>query len=437
MEWWIALALIWGSFLVLLLMGVPVAFGFLLIVTVGAFLFMGGTTALGQAFLGVYASVSSFTLVPVPLFVLMGEVMFLSGVAPRMIDSLDEWLGRLPGRLSLEAVGGGAIFATLSGSSVSATVLLGSVLAPEMEKRGYKKPMSLGPILGSGGLAQMIPPSGLAVILACLARFSVGAVLIAIIIPGLLMAVLYASYIIIRCYLQPSIAPPYEVAPPPLSKRLISLARYVLPLAGIVFLVTGVIFLGIATPSEAAATGALGCFILAAIYGGLNWKTLKKIISSTLANTGMIFMIFCGAIVYSQILAYTGASRGLAELAAGLQLPPITLLIFMQLLLLVMGMFMEPMTIMMVVLPIYLPIIEAVGFNPLWFFVMMLLSAEMAITSPPFGLGLFAMKGVAPADTTMGDIYRAAIPFLLCDLVAMALIIAFPQLALWLPSVMR
>jgi tripartite ATP-independent transporter DctM subunit len=251
------------------------------------------------------------------------------------------------------------------------------------------------------------------------------------------MAGLYTGYILIRSYLQPSLAPPYKVAPPPLPKRLISFARYVLPLSVIVFLVTGVIFLGVATPSEAAATGALGSFILAAIYGGLNWKKLKEIVTATIAGSGMIFMIFSGAIVYSQILAYTGASRGLAELVAGLPLPTIALIIFMQLVLLIMGMFMEPMTIIMVALPVYMPIIKAVGIDPIWFGVLMLLNAEMAITSPPFGLGLFAMKGVAPPDTTMGDIYRAALPFIGCDLIAMALIMAFPVLALGLPGMMR
>jgi len=367
----------------------------------------------------------------------MGEVMFHSGVAPRMMDVVDKWMGRLPGRLGLVAVGGGTLFATLSGSAVSGTAMLGSVLVPDMERRGYKKPMSLGPILGSGGLAIMIPPSALGVLLASLAQISVGGILIAIIFPGLAMAILYTSYIILRCLFQPSIAPSYEPVHVPLLERVTSAAKYVLPLGIVVFLVVGVIFLGIATPSEAAASGAIGCFALAAAYGKLNWEMAKKSIGSTLQVTIMIFMIFVGSATFAQLLAYTGASRGLLEFAVGLPLAPIFLVAAMQVILLAMGTFMEPLSIMMVTIPIYFPIINALGFNPLWFGTIMLLNMEMATTSPPFGLSLFVMKGVAPRDTTMGDIYRAALPFLGCDLIVMLAMMLFPPLVLWLPGLMH
>lgn len=415
----------------------PVAFAFLLINVAGVYFFWGGATGLNQFILSVYDSVSTFALLPVPLFVLMGEVMFHSGVAPRMMDVVDKWMGRLPGRLGLVAVGGGTIFATLSGSAVSGTAMLGSVLVPDMERRGYKKPMSLGPILGSGGLAIMIPPSALGVLLASLAQVSVGGLLIAIIFPGLAMALLYATYIIVRCWLQPSIAPSYEPVHVSLVEKIVAAVKYVLPLGLILFLVIGVIFLGMATPSEAAASGALGCFVLAAAYRKLDWETLKKSIGATLQVTVMMFMIFVGSATFAQLLAYTGASRGLLEFAVALPLSPLLLLMFMQLTLLAMGTFMEPLSIMMVTIPIYFPIVIALGFNPLWFAAIMLLNMEMATTSPPFGLSLFVMKGVAPRDTTMGDIYRAALPFLGCDLIVMVAMIFFPSLVLWLPGMMR
>ena len=437
MEWYLALLILFGSFIALLLIGVPVAFAFLVVNLAGIYFFWSGAVGLNQFILSVYDSVTIFALLPVALFVLMGEVMFHSGVAPRMMDVVDKWLGRLPGRLGLVAVGGGTIFATLSGSAVSGTAMLGSVLVPDMERRGYKKPMSLGPILGSGGLAIMIPPSALGVLLASLGRISVGGLLIAIIFPGLAMAILYATYIIVRCWLQPSIAPSYEPLRVPLSDKLMSAVKYVLPLGLILFLVIGVIFLGMATPTEAAATGSLGCFILAAAYGKLNWEMLKKSIGATLQVTVMMFMIFIGSSTFAQLLAYTGASRGLLEFAVGLPLAPIFLLMAMQLILLAMGTFMEPLSIMMVTLPIYMPIIHALGFPPLWFGAIMLLNMEMAVTSPPFGLSLFVMKGVAPSDTTMGDIYRAALPFLGCDLIVMIAMIYFPPLVLWLPGMMR
>lgn len=437
MEWYLALALIVGLFLVLLVMGMPVAFSFLFVNLVGAVLWWGGEAGLRQLIISISSSVTSFALMPVPMFILIGEVLFHTGIAPQAINSLDQCIGRLPGRLSLLAVLSGTIFATLSGSSVAGTATLGSVMTPEMEKRGYQKPMSLGPILGSGGLSIMIPPSALGVLLAAFAKISVGAILIAIIFPGLLMAVLYASYIIIRCWLQPAIAPVYAVTALPLSKKITDLARYVLPLGFIVFSIIGVIFLGLGTPSEAAALGALASFVLAAFYRRLNWETAKKSVGITLNITVMMLMIFTGSTAFAQILAYTGATTALCTFFVGLPLPPMMLMVIMQLLLLAMGTFMEPLAMLMVVLPIYLPIVYALNFNLLWFGVIMLLNMEMATTSPPFGLGLFTMKGVAPSDTTMGDLYRAALPFLGCDLIAMLMIMFFPPLALWLPSLMH
>lgn len=438
MEWWLVLIIIFTCLVFLFMIGLPVAFSFLLIDLVGVFIFWRGDVGLSQLILSIYNSVTNFALLPVPLFVLMGEVMFQSGIAPRMMDVLDKWLGRLPGRLSLLAVGGGTLFATLSGAAIAGAAMLGSVLVPEMEKRGYKKPMTLGPILGSGGLAIMIPPSALGVLMAALGRFSVGKFLIAIILPGLLMALLYALYIIIRCWLQPDLAPPYEVARTSWWEKIQQTVRYVLPLGSIVFLVVGLIFLGVTSPTEAAAMGAMGCFVLAFMYrGGLNWEIVKRSVRGSARVTIMMFMILTGSTAFSQILAYTGASQGLVEFALDLPLPPILILISMQVILLMMGMFMEPLTIMMVTLPIFMPIVKTLGFDPLWFGTIMLLNMEMATTSPPFGLVLFVMKGVAPPGTTMGDIYRAGLPFLLCDAIAMGVIMIFPGVVLWLPGLMQ
>ena len=437
MEWWMILLLIFSSLMILFLIGVPVAFSFLFVNIICVYLFWGGDAGFAQLIRSVYRSVATFALLPVPLFVLMGEIMFRSGIAPNMMDTLDKWLGRIPGRLSLLAIGGGTLFATLSGSAMAGCAMLGSVLVPEMSKRGYKKSMSIGPIMGSGGLAIMIPPSALGVLLASLCRISVGGILVAIILPGVLMAVLYAVYVVARCLLQPDIAPSYDFTPTPMREKVVLTCKYVLPLGSIIFLVIGLMFLGIATPTESAALGALGCFVLVFIYKGWDWKTISESISSTLKITVMMFMIMTGAVAFSQILAFTGASSGLVQLATSLNMPPIMIVIFMQIILLFMGTFMEPLTIMMVTLPVYMPIIRDLGFNPLWFGAIMLLNMEMATISPPFGLVLFVMKGVAPEDTSMGDIYKAALPFLACDAVAMGLIMLFPSLALYLPGLMK
>ncbi len=437
MEWWLVLLILWASFLILLMAGVPVAFSFLLINAIAAFIFIGGEVGLRQMILSIFDSISNFNLLPIPMFIIMGEVMFITGVAPEMMTTLDMWVGRIPGRLSILAVLGGTLFATMSGAAIAGVAMLGSVLVPEMEKRGYKKEMSLGPILGSGGLAVMIPPSALCIVLGALADISIGKLLIGIIIPGLLMACCYATYIIIRCILQPHLAPPYDVKGTSLAEKFRATLHDILPLAFIVFAVVGTIFFGIATPSESAAAGALVCFILAFLKGRLNWKSAKTSITNALQITVMIFMIFTGAIVYSQVLAYTGATRGLVSLVGELNWHPLGILAGMQCLLLLLGMFLEPVSIMMVTLPVFMPITRELGFDPVWFGAIMLLNMEMAVTTPPFGLGLFVMKGVAPSGTKMGDIYKAGLPFLGCDGFVMISMILFPQLVLWLPAMMR
>lgn len=437
MEWWLVLLIIFGSLIMLLLSGIPVAFAFIVINLVGVYMFWGGTTGLWQLGYNLLGTTNSFIFLPMPLFILMGEIMFQTRVAPRMIDTIDKWLGELPGRLALLAVGGGTMFASLSGSSMASTAMLGSTLVPDMEKRGYGKPMSLGPILGSGGLAMMVPPSASAVFLACIAEISVGQLLIAIIFPALLMAFLYATYVIGRCWLQPSVAPSYKPVAIPLSKKVADSLKYVLPLGFIVFMVIGLIFLGVCTPSESAALGAFGSLILGSSYRTLSWSILKKAVMITTKLIAVIMIILVGATAFNQILAFSGATRGLIQFVTTLPISPIGLVIIMQGIVLIMGAFMEEMAILMLTLPIFMPIIRGLGLDPLWFGVLMLLNMEMAQTTPPFGMSLFVMKSVAPPDTTMGDIYRAGLPFIVCDAIAMGLMIAFPLIALWLPARMH
>lgn len=437
MEWYWSLALIMGAFMALLMLGIPVVFAFLTINIVGMYMLMGGTAGLGQLVDSMYGSLSVFVLLPITLFILMGEVMFRSGVAGLMVDTLDKWIGRLPGRLALLAVGSGTMLASLSGASIGSTAMLATTLTPEMERRGYKKPMSIGPLLGSGGLSIMIPPSGLGVILAVLAKVSVASLLIAIIVPGLLLALLYFLYIVIRCHLQPDLAPPYPVDHTPLREKLLLTAKYVLPLGFIVFLVVGLIFLGVATPTEAAALGTAGSFVLAAIYGTLTWAAVKAALTSTLRISVMVLVILAAAQAFSQVLAFTGANRHLVAWAVAQPLSPLMLIIAMQIVVLILGGFISAVPLMMITLPVFMPVVLKLGYDPIWFSVIFMLLVEMAQTTPPYGILLFVMKGVAPPDTTMGDIMRAALPFLACDLVALVLLTLIPDVALWLPSMIQ
>lgn len=437
MEWWVALLVIFGSLLIVMASGLPIAFCFLLINIIGAVLLWGGTQGLEQIILSMRSSVTTFSLLPLPLFILMGEVIFRSQIAPQMIDALDKWLGRLPGRLGLLAVAAGTIFATLTGAAIASVAMLGETLVPEMERRGYKKSMSIGPILGSAGLAIMIPPSGLAILLAALGEFSGGKLLIAIIVPGLLMATIFAAYILLRCWLDTSIAPPYNVPAVPLSEKLVDSVKYLMPLWFIIFLVIGIIFVGVATPTEAAATGAMGTFVLAACYRRLNWDVVKKSVAGTINITVMAFMIISGAAAFSQILAFTQATPELAQLALGLPVAPVFVMAGMQVVGLFLGMFINSIPIMMVCVPIFMPVVRALGFDPVWFGAIFLLVIETGGLTPPFGISCFVMKGVAPKGTTMEQIYRAALPFVSFNLVVIALMLIFPQIVLWLPSIMH
>jgi len=437
MEWWLTFLIILGSMFVMFAAGMHVAFAFLIVNIIGVMIFLGGGAGLQILVYSIHDAVAIFTFIPLVLFVLMGVVLFQSGMALNTIDALDKWMGRLPGRLGLLAVISGVLIATLSGSSMASGAILGSSLTPEMEKRGYKKSMSLGPILGSGGLAFMIPPSTMAVLVAALAETSVAGVLIGGVGPGVIMAILYAGYIIIACLRNPSIAPTYDVSHVSTSEKVILAVKYVLPLGLIIFLVTGVIFMGIATPTEAAATGAVGSFILAACYGSLNWQVIKKTYIETFKISLMILIIISGATAFSQVLACSGATRGLTTLLTGLPVPPIAIIIILMVALIFFGMFAGEIAMIMVIVPLFMPIIKEFGMSPVWFCVLLILNIEMGATSPPYGMNLFVMKGVAPSNTKMSDIYRAAVPFLYCDAIVMALMIAFPAIVLWLPSLMH
>ncbi|MEW6374887.1 MAG: TRAP transporter large permease subunit [Thermodesulfobacteriota bacterium] len=435
MDWFTLFILIFFSLIFLFFLGVPVAFSFLFINILFGYIFWG-ENGLTQLILSIFRSISSFSLLPVPLFLLMGEIMFLFGIAQNMMETLEKWMGRLPGRLSLLGVVGGVIFATLSGSSMAGCAMLGQTLLPEMEKKGYKYQITLGPIMGCGTLAAMIPPSALGVLLACLAQISVGDFLLSIIFPGLLMAALFGIYIIMRCILEPRLAPQYEVEKVSFYEKVVLSVKYLLPLGLVIFSVIGLIIFGVATPTESAAVGALVCFVLAFFYKGFRGEILKRSVVNSVKITVMMFVILSGATAFSQLLAYTGASSNLVKLAIGLQLPPILILIFMQFTLVLLGTFMEPLSILMVALPIYMPIIRQLGINPLPFCSVLLINMEMATISPPDGLVLYTMKAVAP-QYTMAQIYKASIPFVILDVIAMAVIMIFPQIALFLPSIAK
>lgn len=437
MEWYLALSLLLGLIVAFMLVGMPVAFAFLSANLIGAWIFMGGPNGIIQVLNNGFGALSSFSLVPIPLFLLMGELFFRTGLGMRMFNAVDVLMGKVPGRLSYVTVVGGTGFATVSGSSMGSTALLGSVLVPEMVKRGYKKHMSIGPIMGTGGLAIIIPPSALAVLLATLAKIDVGALLVAGIIPGFVLAGLYILLIWIQTKIDPNAAPSYDVPEIPLSQKLLIFAKDVLPMVGVMAIVVIMLLFGWATPSESAAFGALGVVILGFIYRCMTWKAFMASIEGALKVTLMAFMIVLGSATFSQLLAFSGASSGLISWATSFDLSPILMLLAIFAVLIVLGTFMEQISIMMLTVPFFFPLAQSLGFDPIWFGVVVLLSLEISFTTPPFGLLLFVMKGVAPSGTSMKEIYIAAIPYIFCSMLMVALLIAFPSLATWLPGMLQ
>lgn len=435
MDWYQVLGLLIGMLLGFMALGMPVVFAFLASNLIGAWIFMGGDIGVMQLVRNAAESVQSFALLPIPLFIFMGEIMFHTGVAGRAIDAIDRLIARVPGRLSLVAVVGGTIFASLSGSTIANTAMLSSTLLPEMYKRGYRSTIAVGPIVAVGGLAMLIPPSALAVLLGSVARIPIGELLVASIVPALILAALFFAYIIIRCSLQPEIAPPYDVAQLSWRERLAPFLKYVLPLMSIFVVVVGSIVGGIATPTESAALGAAAALIAAAGYRRLGWKSFVISVRETLRFTVMTLFIIAGSITFSQILAFTQASDGLSGLVTNAGWPPLAVLLGMLGILLFLGCFMDQVSMMMITAPLFMPLAEKFGFDVVWFGVLMLMLLEIGLATPPFGLLLFVAKGAAP-DTSMREIIISVAPFIAIAFVVVALLIAFPELTLLLPRLM-
>ena len=437
MDWAGVLILMLGALCVLLMLGLPVAFAFIAVNIGGAFFILGGENGLIQMTRNAASSLTNFQLAPIPLFILMGEILFHSGIAYRAIDAIERVITRLPGRMALVSVAGGTVFSALSGSTIANTAMLGSTLLPDMLKRGYHPSMAMGPIMASGAIAMLIPPSALAVLLGSLAGMSIAQLLVAGILPALILAGLFALYIITRALMDPSLAPPDDPARLSPKERWRPFIRYVLPLFGIFLVVIGGLLAGLATPTESAALGCVAAVIAAAGYRSLTWIGLKKALMETVKISVMILFIIVASQTFSQILSFSGATSGLIRTIEGLALDPTTILIAIILILLFLGCFIDQVSMMMVTIPIFVPLAEAVGIDLLVLGVVYLLTMEIGLLTPPFGLLLFVMKGVAPPTIGMGQIYRAVTPFVIIKLAVLALIVLFPQIGTILPEAMR
>src|SRR6476660_4395142 len=437
MAWYWAATLLFGTALGLMMFGVPVALGFLATNVIAAILFMGGAVGIQQIVNNGFGAMTNFALVPIPMFLFMGELFYHTGLATRCFNAADKLLGNIRGRLAYVTLIGGTAYAGPAGSSMGACALLGRLMVPEMMKRGYSKYLSIGPIMGVGGLAVIIPPSALTVLLATLGQTDVGALLIAGIIPGFVLALMYGVLIWAWTVIDPSAAPPYIAEKVSRREKIRLFFADVVPMIVIIVFSVLVMITGWSTPTEAAALGAVSVIVLAACYGDLSWRAFVKSMDGTLRVTVMAFLVILGSATFAQVLAFTGASSGLMNWAIGFDVTPLGMLLVMIGVIIFLGSFMDPLSKMLRTAPIFFPLAKTLGCDLTWFGLIMLLALEIGYTTPPFGLLLFVMKGVAPPGTTMKDIYLAGMPFIACVMALIVLIMFYPPIAIWLPQRMH
>jgi len=437
MDWISALLLLTGSLVILLMLGLPVAVTFFGVNIIGAFVFLNGEIGLIQMTRNVVTAITNYNLAPIPLFILMGEILLHTGMAFKAIDAIERLITKVPGRMAVVTVAAGTVFSALSGSSIANTAMLGRSLMPEMLKRGYHPTLSMGPIMATGAIAMLIPPSALAVLVGSLAGMSISKLLLAGIIPALLMSLLFFAYIIYRAKRRPQDAPADDPVQRTFAERWVPFLIYVVPLSGILIVVVGSLILGIATPTESAGLGVIASFIAAAGYRTLSWQAIKTTLAETAKTSTMILFIIMASTTFSQILAFSGATSGVVTLVTSFGADPLMVLVMMMLVLLILGCFIDQVSMVMITVPLFIPIAHAVGIDLIWLGVIYLITMEMGFLTPPFGLLLFVMKGIAPPEIRMGTVYRAAVPFLAIEMFVLVLILIFPQIALWMPSLIR
>jgi len=436
MSWQAAALLLLGGSTVLLFMGIPVAFTFLAVNLIGASLYLGGAVGIEQIVRNSVVAVSNFSLTPIPLFVLMGEILFHTGLALKVIEGIERLISQVPGRLAVVAVVAGTVFSAISGSTIATTAMLGSLMLPVMLSRGYNPVMATGPIMAIGAVDMLIPPSALTVLLGSLSGISISKLLIGGVVPGLILSVAFVGYIVVRVKLNPKLAPAVKVEERHGWAKYELLVLYVIPLISIFVVVVGAMSGGLATPTESAALGAIATMALAAGYRVLTIRALMTALKGTMIISAMILFIILGATTFSQILSFSGATEGIVSAILGHGLSPGMILAGMLLLLIFLGVFVDQVSMMLITLPVFMPIVQRLDLDLIWFGVLYLICMQLGLLLPPHGLLLMTMRGVAPPQVTMADIFRAVVPYILMSLLLLGLIVMVPAVATWLPTLL-
>lgn len=435
MEWYFILIIIIGLLLAFFTAGVYIAFAFLAVDIIGMVWFLGGQKGLLLLTNSMYDSVAFIMLTPLPLYLMMAEILFQSGVVNVGLDSLDNLIGKVRARLNILALITGTLFGAISGVGMGTIAMLGRSLLPEMLKRGYDRKLSIGCITSSGVLDALIPPSTLAVLVGTLAGQSVAKMLIGGIVPGVILTIFFIGYIVILVRIKPALAPPAVTRDIKITERAMSLLRLA-PMGFVIFMVLGTMQLGVATPSEAAALGIIGSIAIIPLYRFNPFKAVRNALMPTLETTAMLLLIIAASKAFSQILSITGATQGLAQWAIAGDLSRMTIFWLMQVVVFFLGMFIDSVAIMMICIPVFLPVVNALQFEPVWFWLIFLMNIVTGGLSPPFGMYLFTAKSVSP-DTTMSDIYISSIPFLFLTITLVVLMVFVPPVVTWLPNLTR
>jgi tripartite ATP-independent transporter DctM subunit len=435
-AWWLALSGGISVLLVLLALSVPIFVTFLILNLTGVMILFN-TSGFGLFANSIYSTATSGTLTAVPLFIVMGEILFRSGAMEVLFDSLDRLVGRIRGRQYVVCILLSAILGALSGAAMAVAGLLGRSLFPAMRKRGYDTEFSAGTILAGASLDPIIPPSVLAVLVATAADVSIGKMLIAGIIPGLVLTGMFLVYVLIRVYFKPTLAPDIDadVVDRKVGGSAAAALLRMVPSLFVFFMVMGLIMLGIATPTEAAATGVLGAILLAAMYRRLRLKMVTDALYTAATVASLLLIIMCSAVMFSQLLTVTGAARTLGALVVHLDIPAWLMVFMMMAVPFVLFMFLDQVALMLVLVPIYQPIIKTYGFEDVWFWTLFLIVATVGGLTPPFGYVLFALKSAAP-DVPIRTIYRASWPFVWIICLGMLVFAVFPDLIMLLPRLM-
>ncbi|MGI9486692.1 MAG: TRAP transporter large permease [Geminicoccaceae bacterium] len=434
MEWYVTLLAGLAILFFLFLSGAPIFLAFLSAILVGIYVIIGpsGFPMLANSILDT-SSITS--LASIPLFILMGELLFRSGTMDVLFESIDKLVGRVRGRQYVLVVALSAVFGALSGVAMAVAAMLGRAIIPGMKARGYDRDIAAGLIVGGASLAPIIPPSLLAIIVGSLADVSIAKLLIAGVIPGLVIGGIFLVYVYVRIAINPSLAPANvdgERKDVTASEALWALIQS-LPFAIVIFSVMGFIMLGIATPSESAATGVLGALLTAAIYRNLSLRMIWDSLMASITVAAMILAIMAMSKMFTQLLAFTGATSQLVSLVANLGFEPMLMLLIMMAVPFLLCMFIDTIAVILLTIPIYQPVVDSLGFDPVWFWLLFLINITLGAITPPFGYTLFAFKAVVP-DMTISQVYRATWPFVLLFLAGIVLIALVPGIATWLPN---